>query len=600
MSGTVDIKGPSTGGPLIGAPALNAAINPALAVKADAAPAQATATGLAAVQNVATSSQQTIATLTNSLATANAAIIALQTLMTTTRNRVTVLETATPPPAVPNAVATFALGATTNTTQVLNWTAPASGPAVTSYDTQVAPVVAGVTGAFVAGPSVAAGVLTATVTGLTQGTTYDYHVIPRNAAGPGGVSAVLRQTTTTTFTPSPAFTSIPDNATSIIADDGGVWTIVGGVVQLNGTPPTPGSSSSVIRLVKADTGRIFQESNAPALAGLPGQVGWFYYDVTQNPVWVFSSDPRPAAPGSPIKSRILTWLKTLPTVHLISGQMTHSNFAEYDAMVSSLGVTPGLVVCDPWMDAGTNFDASFVNRCIQHWDAGGLVGMSAFIPNPATGGSAQSLGADASVLTVGSAQHNALLGSLDQLAVPLLQYKQHGMAVPFRVLWELDGTWFWWSSAAFTGAQQVQLYQIIHDYLVVTKQCDHLIWTFSTNGSGNYTFPGESLVDIAGWDAYTDNPDGQVYRDAYNRFRSEAPNSLIAEAEFGSGGPGNGQMDPNFDARILIAMAKPGGSMRNLVYIMLWTGWEWRFLANAAAALADAYVLNLSNLGRVS
>lgn len=597
MSGTVDIKGPSTGGPLIGASALNAAINPALAVKADAATAQATAAGLSATQGIAATSQQDVTTLQTQLAAVNTAIGALQSRMTTTQNRVTVLETATPPPTVPLAVATFTLGATTNTTQVLNWTAPASGPAPTFYDTQVAPVTGGVTGTWVAGPTVAGGTLTATVTGLTQGTPYDYRVITRNAAGPGGASAVLRQATTATFTPSPAWTAIPDNATSIIADDGGVWTIPGGVVQLNGV--NVGSSSNVIRLVKSDTGRIFQESNDPALSGLPGGVGWWYYDATQNPVWVFSSDPRPAAPGSPIKTRLLTWLHTLPTVHFISAQLTHANFSEYDAMVSQLNIAPGMVVCDPWLDQwGTPpyfiHDDGFVNRCIQHWDAGGMVGMEAMIPNPA-GGPAQSGGADSSVLTVGSAQYNALIGYLDQAAVPLLAYKAHGMAVPFRVMWELDGGWFWWGSSTFTGAQQVQLYKLIHDYMVLTKGCDHLIWVFSTNASGNYTFPGESLVDVGGWDMYTNDPGSTA--GAYDRLVSETPNGFVAITEFGAGGPGAN--DPNFDARILKDLVKTG-HMRKVLYVMLWTGWGWYQISNSVAALSDAYVLNLSNLGRVN
>lgn len=57
-------------------------------------------------------------------------------------------------------------------------------------------------------------------------------------------------------------------------------------------------------------------------------------------------------------------------------------------------------------------------------------------------------------------------------------------------------------------------------------------------------------------------------------------------------------VDPNFDLRTLIALTKPGGAMRNMVYILCWTGWEWRQMAHAPEALADAYVLNLSNLTR--
>lgn len=57
-------------------------------------------------------------------------------------------------------------------------------------------------------------------------------------------------------------------------------------------------------------------------------------------------------------------------------------------------------------------------------------------------------------------------------------------------------------------------------------------------------------------------------------------------------------VDPNFDLRILLNLTKPGGPMRNMVYILCWTGWEWRQMAHALEVLADAYVLNRSNLGR--
>lgn len=297
MSGTVDIKGPSTGAPLITPAGFNAAVNTALVTKADAATVQASATQLAAVQGVVTGNQQMIANLTPSVAATATAIAALQSLMTATENRVTVLETAVPPPAAPGAPTGLTVGVITNTSIAFTWVAPVGGAAPTSYTLQYAP--AG-TGNYVNGPSGAG--LSGTVTGLTAGTAYDFHVIATNAAGPGSASTPpVTRTTTVSFTPSPAFTSIP-NAASITANDGGVWTVVpyptstvGGVVKLGGV--NVGSTSNVILLLISDTGRIYQESNDPSLANQPGGVGWWYYDATQNPVWVFSSDPRPAAPG---------------------------------------------------------------------------------------------------------------------------------------------------------------------------------------------------------------------------------------------------------------------------------------------------------------
>lgn len=290
MSGTVNFQGPSTGAPLITPAVFNATVNTALVTKADLAIVQASATQLAAVQGVVTGNQQSVATMMASMDATNAAIATLQGLMTNTVNRVTVLETAVPPPVAPGAPTGLISGVITNTTIAFTWVAPVGGAAATGYTLQYAP--AG-TGNYVNGPSGAG--LSGTVTGLTSGATYDFHVIATNAAGPGAPSTPpVTRTTTVSFTPSPAFTSIP-NATQIIDNNGGVWTVVGGVVKLNGA--NAGTTSSVILLLISDTGRIYQESNDPALAGLPGGVGWWYYDATQNPVWVFSSDPRPQSPG---------------------------------------------------------------------------------------------------------------------------------------------------------------------------------------------------------------------------------------------------------------------------------------------------------------
>jgi hypothetical protein len=56
-------------------------------------------------------------------------------------------------------------------------------------------------------------------------------------------------------------------------------------------------------------------------------------------------------------------------------------------------------------------------------------------------------------------------------------------------------------------------------------------------------------------------------------------------------------VDPNFDLNVILNMIKTG-SFRNVIYVMCWTGWEWRQMRNASSVLHDPYVLNLSNLGR--
>jgi hypothetical protein len=103
------------------------------------------------------------------------------------------------------------------------------------------------------------------------------------------------------------------------------------------------------------------------------------------------------------------------------------------------------------------------------------------------------------------------------------------------------------------------------------------------------------VVDVIGYDAYTDNPAG--YAPNYAALRAKAPAKPFAMTEFGSGNPGG--VDPNFDAWTIINLIKSGG-MQATVYALCWTGWAWYQYRNGKAALADPYVLNRGNLGRPS
>ena len=134
------------------------------------------------------------------------------------------------------------------------------------------------------GPLVSAPTTSATLTGLSSGTSYDLRVVSVNAAGPGGVSNAITRTTLANFVPSPAGTTIPPAGT-IIGDDGSVWSVVGGVIQLNGTPRT--ETNSVTLLLKHSNGVIYQQNSLG---------DWWYYDPTQSQPWILTSDPRVAPP----------------------------------------------------------------------------------------------------------------------------------------------------------------------------------------------------------------------------------------------------------------------------------------------------------------
>jgi hypothetical protein len=242
---------------------------------------------LASAQTLTSANQSALVTANQKSSTQVSAASTIQTQITAALARLAVLENATAPPATPGAPTALTPGAITTTSFAFSWTPPVGGSAPTSYQTRVAP--AGTT-TWTLGPSVAAAVHTATITGLTQGAAYDFDVIAINAAGPGGTSLPMRGTTLAVFIPSPGGTTVPP-ASTIVMHDGALVTLLSGVVMRDtGTGPAPmGTTSQVILLYVNASGVVYQENSA---------LGWWYWDPTQTNPWVFTSDPRVAPPVS--------------------------------------------------------------------------------------------------------------------------------------------------------------------------------------------------------------------------------------------------------------------------------------------------------------
>jgi len=239
------------------------------------------------------------------------------------------------------------------------------------------------------------------------------------------------------------------------------------------------------------------------------------------------------------KQALIAWLQSLTGNHTISAQQTHSNFFEIDQMISQVGIIPGMVVCEPWMDSSPYSDVSFVARAIDHWNQGGIVSVGSIWPNPAGGGAQSTNFLTANdVLTNGTSLNNAFKSLMDIAAGALQQFKNAGIPIIYRQLWEMDGAWFWWGPQNFNGAQYGQLWRLVHNYMTVTKGLDNLIWWFAPNGGPlTYTYPGDDVVDGVGFDCYTDDPGSSRYQDLYNTLRLQAPSKLMAFCEFGSGSP---------------------------------------------------------------
>ncbi len=235
----------------------------------------------AALTNLQTNAGGTQSNIVAAQTTANSQatqISNLQASATAAQNRLSVLENHNPPPATPGKPTGLTPGTITTTTVQLTWAAPA-GTAPTSYVPRHATPPG--SGNWVNDPAVTAPTVTTTITGLVPATAYDFSIVPANTAGPGVASDTIMATTLPVITPSPAWTEMPP-ATRLVMNDGGIVTLVGGVLFLNNI--NMGQTANVILALKSDTGRIYQE--------IPGP-NWWYWDPTQTQPWVSTSDPRP-------------------------------------------------------------------------------------------------------------------------------------------------------------------------------------------------------------------------------------------------------------------------------------------------------------------
>jgi hypothetical protein len=112
------------------------------------------------------------------------------------------------------------------------------------------------------------------------------------------------------------------------------------------------------------------------------------------------------------------------------------------------------------------------------------------------------------LVTPGTALYQAWLGRLDQLAVFFQQMKSAGVAPLFRPLHEMNQCVFWWSCHKGPNGS-AKLFQITHDYLVVDKGLDNIVWVwdvqdFGTLGSDVVAYhPGLAYFDIGALDIYS-------------------------------------------------------------------------------------------------
>lgn len=134
------------------------------------------------------------------------------------------------------------------------------------------------------------------------------------------------------------------------------------------------------------------------------------------------------------------------------------------------------------------------------------------------------------VLIDGSDERKAFYHDLDVIAAELETFAKEDIAVLWRPLHEVEGTWFWWGRKG--GAVAKKLYLLMFDYFVNVKKLNNLIWVWSAPTKEAY--PGDDYVDIIGWDIYLPEKMHTDYRYEYQKLREYTTyNKVAALSEVG-------------------------------------------------------------------
>jgi mannan endo-1,4-beta-mannosidase len=127
-------------------------------------------------------------------------------------------------------------------------------------------------------------------------------------------------------------------------------------------------------------------------------------------------------------------------------------------------------------------------------------------------------------LDTASPAYRQLDAGIDLIAGELKRLQDAGVTVLWRPLHEASGSqgdgWFWWGRTRVDGVPQSRAYILLwrhmFDRLVKVHGLHNLIWVWNGQDAGWY--PGDDVVDIAGWDIYDDS-DRKTYKSQVDTYR---------------------------------------------------------------------------------
>jgi hypothetical protein len=213
--------------------------------------------------------------------------------------------------------------------------------------------------------------------------------------------------------------------------------------------------------------------------------------------------------------------------HVLSGQQetSWSNPAgDISWYVTNTGKYPAILGGDYLYPSGTS------DRAIAYWKAGGITMIRYHMGAPPMADTYQNSMSSANianVLTSGTSENTSFRQKLDYVAAEIKKLQDNNVPLLWAPFHEAQpGGWFWWSKG--TGAQYVQLWRLMYDYLTNTKGLNNILWLMPFSGSPNASFyPGKAYVDIAGPDTYgTNQPFTSMYSAARNIIGTTVPIAL--------------------------------------------------------------------------
>ncbi len=179
----------------------------------------------------------------------------------------------------------------------------------------------------------------------------------------------------------------------------------------------------------------------------------------------------------------------------------------------------------------------------------------------------------------GGVNHAAFKSQLDNMALFLRNLKgDKGESIPliFRPWHEHNGNWFWWGDPHCTIEEYKQLWQFTVNYLVNDRKVSNVIFAFSPDKFVTKTkylerYPGDSYIDIFGFDNYADVSSSSGITSLVTQLKylvemAEERNKISALTETGLEGITN----PKWFTQFMLTPIKNDPIARRIAYQAVW------------------------------